>query len=210
MSLKYSYKFKDKSERKNTLMEAAFNLAVKNGMDKVTVVDIVNLAETSRVTFYKYFDSVFDIFWEIHRNILGEISVFLKENISGENASEKIHSLIDLYKQLYFERFDDIRFTIFFDCYHTHRADDENYLDYIIYSYFFDELINEGLQDGSIKESLSFRKKLAIQINAIWGLMQRLSVRKDHIQIETSYDAIEILEGLIENTHIILNINNDL
>ncbi|GFP75840.1 TetR/AcrR family transcriptional regulator [Clostridium fungisolvens] len=206
MSFKHNYKFKDESERKNTLMEAAFDLAVKNGMDKVTVVDIVNLAETSRVTFYKYFDSVFDILWEIHRSILGEITIFLKDNIHGNNANEKIHSLIDLYKQLYLERFDDIRFTIFFDCYHTHRADDENYLDYIIYSYFYDELINEGLQDGSIKNNLSFRKKLAIQINAIWGLMQRLSVRKDHIQIETSYDAIEILEGLIETTHIILNI----
>ncbi|GKU24662.1 TetR/AcrR family transcriptional regulator [Clostridium folliculivorans] len=206
MSFKHNYKFKDESERKNTLMEAAFDLAVNNGMDKVTVVDIVNLAETSRVTFYKYFDSVFDILWEIHRSILGEITIFLKDNIHGNNANEKIHSLIDLYKQLYLERFDDIRFTIFFDCYHTHRADDENYLDYIIYSYFYDELINEGLQDGSIKNNLSFRKKLAIQINAIWGLMQRLSVRKDHIQIETSYDAIEILEGLIENAHIILNI----
>ncbi|MBK1811171.1 TetR/AcrR family transcriptional regulator [Clostridium sp. YIM B02505] len=206
MSFKHSYKFKDESERKNTLMEAAFNLAVKNGIDKVTVVDIVNLAETSRVTFYKYFDSVFDIFWEIHRYILDEMTVFLKDNINGQNANEKIHSLFDLYKRLYLERFDDIRFTIFFDCYHTHRADDSNYLDYIFYTYFCDELINEGLEDGSIKESLIFRKKLAIQINAIWGLMQRLSVRKDHIHIETSYDDIEILEGLIETAHIILNI----
>lgn len=185
-------------------MEAAYSLTVSKGMDKVTIVDIVEEAKTSRVTFYKYFDTVFDIFWEIHKYILAEMIVFFKENISGRTATQKIHYVLDLCKPLFIERINDIKFTVFFDCYHNHLANEDNYLDFIIYSDFYDSLINEGIEDASIKDAEKFRKKLVIQINAIWALMQRLSIRKDHIQIETSYNALSILEGLIASAHIIL------
>ena len=73
------------------LLEYAFDLFQKKGMENTTVSDIINLADIGRGTFYNYFTDVNDIFDSIIEKLNSEIQLVVK---ASKKRSKNTHEYL--------------------------------------------------------------------------------------------------------------------
>ena len=77
---------------KRAIHQALSELLKEKELRKITVQEIVEKAEISRFTFYKYYLDVYDLYEKIEREILIHMSVIILqlENKTAEAAFEKL------------------------------------------------------------------------------------------------------------------------
>ena len=51
----------NKQQKRNSLLDSAFSLFIRNGFSKTSISDIVNAAGVAKGTFYLYFKDKYDI-----------------------------------------------------------------------------------------------------------------------------------------------------
>lgn len=77
---------------KRAIRQALSELLKEKELRKITVQEIVDKAEISRFTFYKYYLDVYDLYEKIEREILIHMSIIILqlENKTAEAAFEKL------------------------------------------------------------------------------------------------------------------------
>ena len=91
---------KKKSKKKEELLDAAKYLFVKRGIRKVTIEEIINEAEVSKGTFYKYFTDKKDILEKVLRRIFDELLISIKNTLEEARrnrlSQEKFLKIFDV------------------------------------------------------------------------------------------------------------------
>lgn len=83
-----------KEEKKQNLINSAYELFVSQGLTKTSIDEIVNRANVAKGTFYLYFkdksDIMQEVVYKISRKILIEAHVHVKQNSTGDFVEDVI------------------------------------------------------------------------------------------------------------------------
>lgn len=80
---------------KEKLLFSAKELIVEKGFDRLSIMDITNHAKVGKGTYYTYFDTKYDIVYQISEEILKELLLKVDE-INTKDKNEILNQLIDM------------------------------------------------------------------------------------------------------------------
>ncbi|GMA65131.1 TetR/AcrR family transcriptional regulator [Alicyclobacillus fastidiosus] len=188
---------------KEDILDAAFQLILEKGISAISIVELAKRVGTSRVTIYKYFNSIDEIIFQIQTKVLSDLNVYRDfETLSGKTGAEKLLSLLQKYVDLFQTHHEQIRFTAMFDhAYHASYPSDvlqDMYRDFIRNMRLpLEQLIAIGMQDGSLAKNVN-PKILALTLeHSTLGLMQHLATRRNVFTHDSMEEDLLILEQFV-------------
>ncbi|HDX9609773.1 TPA: TetR/AcrR family transcriptional regulator [Bacillus toyonensis] len=192
-----------RNARRIQILDVALELALEKGLMDITIVDIVNKAKISRVTLYKYYKSIHEILFNIQIRILTELLEAEKEEVqNGTNAFEKMESMFKFISHQYQTDSSQFRFIGLFDqlyskSYPTPELE-EKYTSITGQALFtLQELIEEGIQDGSFRKDIDPRLLALTITHILLGTLYRMATRSDVYEKESIDCSDELLQTLI-------------
>lgn len=191
-----------RNSRREQIMDATFELVLENGLMDITIVDIVKKAEISRVTLYKYYNSIHEIIFDIQLKILNELSELQDERLRGKNGIEKLKDYFTTYNRMYQSRPDHFRFAAMFDqFYQTSYPSSELEERYQTFTkqgiVKLEQIIEEGINDGSIRKGTNPAMMAQILSHITMGTTQRIAMRSEIYKTESKVDSGEMLNYLM-------------
>ena len=177
-----------REKRKEDITSIAWKLFLEHGYRDTTMSDIADAADLSRKTLYQYFKSKEEIALEIEIHVFENFIELMEEHFPKMKGSgyEKLAQYFEIIDAILDKYRDAIQFTGLFD---FHIKDKyiieppvEKFLQLIAKSStYLRDIIEAGIQDGSLKETLN--PELAAEtINDSWlYLAQRVFSRPDNI-----------------------------
>lgn len=75
---------------KNAIESAFIELILKNDVNKITIKDITDMADTNRSTFYTHYEDIYDLLRVIENKLIDGISVFQSDNLLAASAQDRM------------------------------------------------------------------------------------------------------------------------
>lgn len=200
---------RDKDRRIYDIIEASKIIFLDKGYINTTMQDIAEESDLSRRTLYLYFKSKEEISIEIIKNAFTSLKIIANNSIDlSKSGYERLIDFKNAYIKFFKEEFSNFYFTVFFDF----KINTQIVSDKDIESCFFiiSEIVNNiedsmkaGMLDGSIRtDIIDTRKKAIAAVNMIQATLQKLAIRKNLLEVATSYTSEELIE---ETFNIILS-----
>lgn len=182
----------------------------------VKITDICTLAGVSRVTFYKNFNTIDELIFEVQMDILNNIAQFIKDksDFTGdgrEDVEKVLYAWVDFAK----EHKEEMKFIVFFDLYYSsYDLNEELKLKYQKFTHedynksLLKSALVKGVEDESLKKDLDTSKTGMYIYQTFMGLLQRMSYTTvatgfEHITLdEISIKLIDMIISSIENSSI--------
>lgn len=191
-----------RNKRRQDIILAAQELFLEKDLPGVTMKDIGRQLGISRVTLYKYYNSIDELAFEVQMKVLDDLFRFVDSHIIGERADEKMQNLLLAWQDFTQTRPSHLRFIGLFDHYYREKYPtlelEEKYRIFIknIFPSPF-QLIKEGIQDGSIRPDLHPAKTSAMIANTMMSMTQRMASRGNILRAEQEIDPDEMMRQLI-------------
>ena len=201
------------NKNREEIISAGKRVFVGSNFLNVKITDICTLAGISRVTFYKNFNTMDELIFEVQMDILDNITQFIKDksDFTGngkEDVKTVLYSWVDFAK----EHKEDMKFIVFFDLYYSsYDLNEELKLKYQKFTHedynrsLLKSALAKGVKDESLKKDLDTSKTGMYIYQAFMGLLQRMSyatVNKELEYItldEACTKVIEVIISSIEN-----------
>ena len=201
------------NKNREEIISAGKKVFIGSNFLNVKITDICTLAGVSRVTFYKNFNTMDELIFEVQMNILNNIAQFIKDKSDfigngKEDVKTVLYSWIDFAK----EHKEEMKFIVFFDLYYSSYDINEElklkYKNFTIEDYnrsLLKHALDKGIKDGSINDNVDSLKMGTCIYQIIMGLLQRMSyttftIESDHITFsEVATKAVELIISSIEN-----------
>lgn len=187
-----------RQNRREEIIEVAFKLFLEKDIHEVTMKEVVEQSNISRVTLYKYYKSIHEIIYEIQVKVLRKLLNTLETNMSsGKNGLEKLQILFETMLSFFDNHASYLRFTSQFDYYYRNsypsKDFEDNYLQFISSEAMTILPIREGIRDGSIRNDLELPVLESMVANTFIGMAQRMAMRGQIIETEHQIHTIEVL-----------------
>lgn len=201
------------NKNREEIISAGKKVFVGSNFLNVKITDICTLAGVSRVTFYKNFNTMDELIFEVQMDILNNIAQFIKDksDFTGngrEDVKAVLYSWVDFAK----EHKEEMKFIVFFDLYYSsYDLNEELKLKYQKFTHedynrsLLKSALAKGVKDESLKKDLDTSKTGMYIYQAFMGLLQRMSyatVNKELEYItldEVCTKVIEVIISSIEN-----------
>jgi AcrR family transcriptional regulator len=178
-----SWHEKVKNKNRDEIIAAGKKLFLKHNFLNVNIKDVCTLAGISRVTFYKYFDSIEELIFEIHVDILNNMTQCIKSADKMDTSGlERLRLMLNAWVDFAKHNKDQMKFIILFDLYYECYNSDESlkqrreeFLSEEINNHFLNSVLNAGIRDKSLREDLDVIKTGYYIFSTIMGVMQRMS-----------------------------------
>ncbi|QHW33462.1 TetR/AcrR family transcriptional regulator [Paenibacillus rhizovicinus] len=203
-------------KRRDQILEAARELFLEKDMAQITMVDIVAKAGVSRVTLYKYFNSIHEIVFEIQIKIMNEISWYFEvDGNSGKTGADKLGIMMNGWLQLYREQPDHLRFIGMFDHFYRSSFPSEELRKRYKNSMEdrgekFKAAIEEGMRDGSLHNVFDPIVLETMIQNTLISMVLRMATRGHLIQKQWGVDPEHTLIYLMQFMSQFVRTNPDL
>lgn len=190
------------------ILNCGFEVFYKNGIAKATISEIANKAGVARRTIYRYFKTKDEIVYAVMVMQMDKWNLQqqkIYEQLSGTGLEKLKTHLYELKK--YMESNPQIMvFMMEFDYYFkddykvlgSEFDKTKLYQMYKLSDILIGELIQTGLNDGSIKRQRDIELMEATITNSLWIFGQAIAVRGIRISEETNVDAHKLIDNLIE------------
>jgi AcrR family transcriptional regulator len=179
-----------RERQRRRILDASEKLFDRQGIDRVTMSDIVSASGLRTSTLYQYFSSKDDIVWAIVEEVLAESTERAKAATKGAGtALDKITALLNLFADDLVNHQAKVRFMSQFDAMYARDwpADRLLALEAQISPEGFQQLgwlIREGIADGSLRADLQPELTLHAVINAVVGAQRRLASLGSRVELE--------------------------
>lgn len=204
------------NKNREEIISAGKKVFVGSNFLNVKITDICTLAGISRVTFYKNFNTMDELIFEVQTDILNNITQFIKDksDFTG-NGKEDVKTVLYAWVDFAREHKEDMKFIVFFDLYYSSYDLNEELK--LKYNKFTNEDYNrsllksalaKGVKDGSLKKDLDTSRTGMYIYQAFMGLLQRMSYTTvatgfEHITLdEIATTVIDLIISSIENSNI--------
>ncbi len=181
-----------RSQHRDELIQAGQQLFLQHNFPDIRVNDICKLAGISRVTFYKHFDDINEVVFEVQMRILTHMTDWLvaadqPERTGYERLKAILHSWVDYARQ----HGQELRFIVLFDLYYDGmqikdelRQRHEQFVYEGQKSGFLLDPLQAGIADGTLFSQLDPHRTGALIFQTIMGVLQRLilSNHQNHFQ----------------------------
>lgn len=201
-------KLKNKNRRE--LIAAGKALFTEQGLSHVNIKDICEQADMSRVTFYKHFQSMDELIFEVQMELMESMSEFVEaagtDISSGKN---KLRSMLMAWAEFARRHPGYIKFIVSFDLhYSAYQSSPElvgRYKSFVkdkIKHHFLLDPIKAGIADQSLRPELNASETAQFLFVSMMGLLQRISLSstspKDSL---TPQRFIDMLIEYMSNDH---------
>jgi len=201
------------NKNREEIISAGKKVFIGSNFLNVKITDICTLACVSRVTFYKNFNTMDELIFEVQMNILNNIAQFIKDKSDfigngKEDVKTVLYSWIDFAK----EHKEEMKFIVFFDLYYSSYDINEElklkYKNFTIEDYnrsLLKYALTKGVKDESLKEDLDTSKTGMYIYQSFMGLLQRMSYATippgfEHITLdEIAIEVVDMIISSIEN-----------
>lgn len=198
-----------KNKNRMELITAGRELFLKNNFINVNIKDVCEQAGISRVTFYKHFKTIDELIFEVQIDILECMTETISEaSRVGINGLEKLKNMLHAWVDFAKENKEQMKFITLFDIYYeAYDSNEELKIRYenftkIEKNDFLDNIICNGIKDGSFKEDINIVKTGFYIFQTMMGVLQRVSYTKIPITCEeiTSDDIVlSIIDMIISS-----------
>lgn len=178
-----------RSARRTEIIDAATKLFLERDLPGVSMMDIAKKVGISRVTLYKYYDSIDEIAFEVQMNILSEIrQVSIEAAKTGENAIEKIRNVLMAQYGLYRKKTEYYMYIGLFDHYYRNKYPtkelEERYTQFNCGCPPMDKLFDEGIKEGLIRSDIDANELHNMVGNSFISLTERMASRGNILRLE--------------------------
>lgn len=198
------------NKNREEILETGKKLFLINSFHDVKITDICSIAGVSRVTFYKYFNTMDELIFEVQMDILKSMLMFIRDKSDlTSNGKDSLKSVLYAWISFAKEHKEEMKFIVSFDLYYS--SYDLNEQLKLKYKSFTKEDYNQsllraaldkGIKDGSLRENINASKTGMYIYQTVMGLLQRMS----YSQITFEYEpitfeeiAFEVVDTLIES-----------
>lgn len=188
-----------REKQRRRIMAAAQKLFDVDGIDRVTMANIISAAGIRASTLYEYFSSKDEIIWALVEELMVQSSASIRASIDDAKGSAlaKITALLQALGDELTQHSARVRFMAQFDARYAFDWSVERLvaLEEQIFPGRFDELaalIREGIADGSLRSDLDPELTLHAIVNAVIGAQRRLASLGSRVEKEYG-QPIELL-----------------
>lgn len=188
-----------REKQRRRIMAAAQKLFDVDGIDRVTMANIISAAGIRASTLYEYFSSKDEIVWALVEELMVQSSASIRASIDDAKGSAlaKITALLQALGDELTQHSARVRFMAQFDARYAFDWSVERLvaLEEQIFPGRFDELaalIREGIADGSLRSDLDPELTLHAIVNAVIGAQRRLASLGSRVEKEYG-QPIELL-----------------
>ncbi len=170
-----------RERQRRRILEAAWKLFDKQGIDRVTMAEITSASGVQPSTLYQYFSSKDEIVWAALGDLMQSVSARVKRALEGApNALARIAALLDFMADELNNNEISVRFMAQFDALYAHNWPAKRLItleSQINPDGFqvFSNLVREGIADGSLRSDLDPDLTMHAVINAVTGAQRRLA-----------------------------------
>ncbi|MDN4086480.1 TetR/AcrR family transcriptional regulator [Paenibacillus polymyxa] len=173
-----------KNKNREELIAAAKELFMKQSFLKVNIKDVCHVAGVSRVTFYKHFQSMNEIVFEVQMEILESMTEFVRRAPTAEmNGKQMLTSMLDAWIDYAWQHPDFIKFILLFDlhyeAYDSNEELKERYKHFVSQGkerHFLIDALEAGIQDGSLKSDAEPLQTAHFVFTSMMGLLLKMSL----------------------------------
>lgn len=173
-----------KNKNREELIAAAKELFMKQSFLKVNIKGVCNVAGVSRVTFYKHFQSMNELIFEVQMEILESMTEFVRRAPSAEMSGKKmLTSMLDAWIDYAWQHPEYIKFILLFDlhyeAYDSNQELKEQYKNFVSRGkerHFLMDALEAGFQDGSLKSDTEPLKTAHFIFTSMMGILQKMSL----------------------------------
>lgn len=195
-----------KNQRINRVVQAAKIKYQQHGIINTKIKEIAKEAEVGEASVYRYFtDKValtkmvaFD-YWSEKNTLYLE---FREQNInSSQNGMQKLLSFLNLFKELYANHKNFLKFMEDFDNYMMNESKDKKSSSFEEFVLTLKEeiihFVEEGHSDGSIAKTMSAEMVYAFISQVMVSTTQKLAIRVGYLKSDEGLDPTKVLDDLI-------------
>ena len=163
---------------KRSLKQTLLTLLTQKAFEQITVKDICESSETSRITFYTHYDDKFALLDELFRDF-SELAVarfqqLQKENNPQRHAMASYCNLLDSVLDFYFQ---------YVETFETTESGESPYLRFLIYKYILEnvERLVEA-ESGTLQPRYSLKKTTWFLCYGLWGFINEARTEGDDVE----------------------------
>ncbi|RRJ64946.1 TetR/AcrR family transcriptional regulator [Paenibacillus oralis] len=173
-----------KNKNREELIAAGKELFMKQSFLNVNIKDVCGRAGVSRVTFYKHFQSMDELIFEVQMKLLESMTAFVERTAAhATNGKEQLRFMLDAWIDFAGQHPEYIKFILLFDlhyeAYESNQELKERYERFIHErkeQHFLSEALEAGKKDGSLNPNLEALATAQFIFTSMMGLLQKLSL----------------------------------
>ncbi len=179
-----------RERQRRRILDAARRLFDERGIDRVTMAEITAASGLQPSTVYQYFSNKDDIVWEIVSEIMVKASEDASRSLEGApDGLAKITTLLEYLAGELANNQARVRFMAQFDAMYARDWPAERLLTLEAQvnpqgMQYFEELISEGIADGSLRPDLDPKLTMHAVINTVIGAQRRLASLGKKVELE--------------------------
>jgi AcrR family transcriptional regulator len=193
---------REKLGRRNAIIEAARKLFLEKGIEHATMKEIAREAELSKAALYLYFQNKEELTFELLHISLTKIRELIDSAAErGRDGYSKLSAAAEEFRRMFREEPEYIYFSLVMERYASSIANNllssQKCLELIMnIQNRMEELIREGIEDGSVRADLDPQKTAALLFHMATSFMQRVSLMQESFIKYSSYTAQELIDHM--------------
>ncbi|MCF7915969.1 MAG: TetR/AcrR family transcriptional regulator; helix-turn-helix transcriptional regulator [Spirochaetaceae bacterium] len=193
---------REREERRRVIIEAARKVFLEKGIEHATMKDVAAEAELSKAALYLYFKNREELTFELLHISFSKIKQVIQTAAGRANDGfHKLQAIGNAFMRFYREEPEYIYFSLIIERYSYSIANNlpaaKHCLDLIHeIQNIIEQLLTEGVQDGSIRQDLDVEKTAVVFIHVSTSFMQRVSTMQETLAKDDRYESNELIEHM--------------
>lgn len=163
---------------KRSLKQALLTLLSQKAFEQITVKDICETSETSRITFYTHYDDKFALLDELFRDFselaVSRFQLLQEENNPQHHAAVSYCNLLDSVLDFYFQ---------YVDTFESAESGESPYLRFLIYKYILENVERlVEVESGALQPRYSLKKTTWFLCYGLWGFINEARAEGDDVE----------------------------
>lgn len=164
---------------KRSLKQALFSLLRQKPFEQITVKDICEVSETSRITFYTHYDDKFALLDELFRDFseaaVEKFQALQEDNNPSHEAITSYCNLFDSVLDFFFE---------YTEWFHNAEVEESPYLRFLIYKYILEHVEHlVEMESGTLRPKYSLKKTTWFLCYGLWGFINQAREEGDDLDV---------------------------
>jgi AcrR family transcriptional regulator len=192
----------DKVEKRQAILKASLRLFVEKGFTGATISEIASLAGVSDSAIYECFKNKEDILLSIPEDRFAKHLVQLDEMFNVKNKSKKLRRFIRDHFRLYL---DDHNFLIIYLLtiqLNRRFSKSRAYNSWRSYIKVFEELVQEGMDEGSFSSECNIRVYRNLFLGAFTHMSLRWFIVSEHEKVDKFKEISELTDLLLDSVEV--------
>jgi len=200
-------KEREKHQRRLEIIEAAEKVFFSKGFENSTMEDVANHVELSKGTLYLYFKSKEELLRVIVQKAIAKLyELFIEHAEKEENGICKIRAIGEAFIRFYYEYSDYYTIMMYHNSHSNSDAvdcllcEEINKLKLINHKFMVD-VIEEGIEDGTIRKDIEPMKTSLLLWAESMGVLQLVSMRGNFLEESFNVKGTDLVTYFFEFTY---------